>query len=278
VTYLIRFERYLPLDNVKLTSPNGEKIPINQVIKGRVDRGLSSIKRVDGRRAIKIAADVNRDVANAKTVADTFTKNHLDLIATKFNGVTWDYLGEQKDQNDSVQEMGVKFGFALFIIYVLMAIPLKSYIQPFIVMSVIPFGMVGAVFGHMLLGLDLSIMSLCGIVALSGVVVNDSLVLVEYVNRQRALGMSAIDAAWTAGARRFRPILLTSLTTFAGLMPMLTETDLQAKFLIPMAVSLGFGILFATAITLILVPSVYIMLEDVKRYHRLIRSLFRFTK
>ena len=107
-------------------------------------------------------------------------------------------------------------------------------------------------------------MSLCGIVALSGVVVNDSLVLVDYVNRQRALGMSAIEAAWTAGARRFRPIILTSLTTFAGLMPMLTETDMQARFLIPMAVSLGFGILFSTTITLVLVPSVYLVLEDVK--------------
>ncbi len=254
----------LTLNDIKLTAPNGDQIPINQVINGRADRGLSSIKRVDGRRAIKIAADVNRDVANAKTVADTFTSEHLDILATKFNGITWDYLGEQKDQNDSIGEMFVKFLFALLIIYILMAIPLGSYIQPLIVMSVIPFGMVGAVLGHMLLGMELSIMSLCGIVALAGVVVNDSLVLVDYVNRQREKGMSAKEAAWTAGARRFRPILLTSLTTFAGLMPMLTETDMQARFLIPMAVSLGFGILFATAITLILVPSVYIMLEDVK--------------
>ena len=145
-----------------------------------------------------------------------------------------------------------------------MAIPLKSYVQPLIVMSVIPFGMVGAVLGHIFMGMEISIMSLCGLVALAGVVVNDSLVLVDYVNRQRALGMSAKEAAWSAGARRFRPIILTSLTTFAGLMPMLWETDMQARFLIPMAVSLGYGILFATAITLILVPSVYLMLEDVK--------------
>ena len=254
----------LTLDNVKLKAPNGDLIPINQVIQGRKARGLSSIKRVDGRRAIKIAADVNREQANAKEVAETFTKDHLEILGTKFNGVTWDYLGEQKDQNDSISEMSVKFVYALLMIYILMAIPLKSYLQPFIVMSVIPFGMVGAVVGHMLLGMELSIMSLCGIVALSGVVVNDSLVLVDYVNRQRALGMSAIEAAWTAGARRFRPIILTSLTTFAGLMPMLTETDMQARFLIPMAVSLGFGILFATAITLVLVPSVYLMLEDIK--------------
>ena len=146
-----------------------------------------------------------------------------------------------------------------------MAIPLKSYVQPLIVMSVIPFGMVGAVLGHIFMGMEISIMSLCGLVALAGVVVNDSLVLVDYVNRQRALGMSAKEAAWSAGARRFRPIILTSLTTFAGLMPMLWETDMQARFLIPMAVSLGYGILFATGITLILIPSVYLIMEDVKR-------------
>ena len=146
--------------------------------------------------------------------------------------------------------------------YVLMAIPLRSYIQPMIVLCVIPFGLVGAVIGHLLLGFNFSIMSMCGIVALAGVVVNDSLVLVDYVNRKRAEGLSLHDAAWEAGAARFRPILLTSLTTFAGLTPMLLETDVQALFLVPMAVSLSFGILFATLITLILVPAVYLMLED----------------
>ena len=130
-------------------------------------------------------------------------------------------------------------------------------------MSVIPFGIVGGIAGHIFMDMNLSIMSLCGIVALSGVVVNDSLVLVDYVNRNRDEASTIREAAVIAGARRFRPILLTSLTTFAGLMPMLLETDLQAKILIPMAVSLGFGILFATAITLILVPSIYLILDDV---------------
>jgi len=184
---------------------------------------------------------VNREVANAKKVADTFTKEHLQILGSKFNGISWDYQGEQKDQNDSVVEMEAKFYFAMLLIYILMAIPLKSYVQPFIVMSVIPFGMVGAVIGHIISGLDLSIMSMCGLVALAGVVVK------------------------SAGARRFRPIILTSLTTFAGLMPMLWETDMQARFLIPMAVSLGYGILFATGITLILVPSVYLILNDLKK-------------
>ena len=161
-------------------------------------------------------------------------------------------------------EMGGKFIFALLGIYILMAIPLRSYVQPIIVMAVIPFGIVGAVVGHIVMGMELSIMSICGLIALSGVVVNDSLVLVEYVNRHRKEGGSLHEAVKNAGAARFRPILLTSLTTFAGLMPMLLETDMQARFLIPMAVSLGFGILFATFITLLLVPSVYMMLEDVR--------------
>jgi multidrug efflux pump subunit AcrB len=258
------------LEDIKLKSPpsiTGERdeIAISQIVEGKPSRGVSSIKRVNGRRAIKIAADVNREVANAKNVADTFTTDHLEKLSSKFDNISWDYQGEQKDQNDSIKEMSGKFIIAIVLIYILLAIPLQSYLQPVIVMSVIPFGMVGAVIGHILFGMDLSIMSLCGLIALAGVVVNDSLVLVDYVNSQRKLGVSAIDAAWTAGVRRFRPIFLTSATTFAGLMPMVWETDMQARFLIPMAISLSFGILFATAITLILVPSIYLMLEDVKR-------------
>ena len=145
----------------------------------------------------------------------------------------------------------------------MMAIPLKSYLKPLIVMSVIPFGIVGAAIGHIVMGIDMSIMSMCGIAALSGVVVNDSLVLVDFVSRyEKEYGVQ--EAARRAGAARFRAIILTSLTTFVGIMPMVLETDMQARFLIPMAVSLGFGILFATFITLILVPSVYLILEDLK--------------
>lgn len=254
------------LEEVRLNTPSGAEVPIKEVITSEPNRGLSTINRVDGRRSISISADVDRSSgANANEVVATFNDVTLAEMEKLYPGVKWGYRGEQKDQNDSVSEMGVKFIFALIMIYVLMAIPLRSYIQPAIVMSVIPFGIVGAVWGHMLLGMDLSIMSLCGLVALSGVVVNDSLVLVDYVNRHRNEDGSILDAVRNAGARRFRPILLTSLTTFAGLMPMLLETDMQARFLVPMAVSLGFGILFATAITLILVPSVYVMLDDLKR-------------
>jgi multidrug efflux pump subunit AcrB len=156
------------------------------------------------------------------------------------------------------------FMFALIVIYALMAIPFKSYIQPLIVMSIIPFGFVGAVWGHLLMRLDLTILSMFGLVALTGVVVNDSIVLVHFVNRRRAEGASVFDAVCDAGAVRFRAILLTSMTTFAGLFPLYIERSVQAKFLVPMAVSLGFGVVFSTFITLMLVPTAYMILEDIK--------------
>jgi len=242
-------------------------VPFSEVGIVSFGRGYSSIERADRRRAITITADIDKSVpgANANEVVAGLEAGVLREILVKFPGVTYSFEGEQKDQRDSLREIGIGFFIALLGMYVLMGIPLRSYIQPVIIMSVIPFGFVGAVLGHVVMFTELSIMSMCGIVALAGVVVNDSLVLVDYVNRERAMGCGVVQAAWEAGAKRFRPILLTSLTTFAGLLPMLLETDLQAKFLIPMAISLAFGILFATGITLILVPSLYLVLDDVKR-------------
>lgn len=255
------------LDQMKIRLPDGSEVTFAEVAVASYGRGYSSVERAEGKRAIKISADIDeRDPkASAKLAAEELEAIHFPKLAQEYPGVSFSFLGEQQDQRDSLTEIRNKFIIALIIMYVLMAIPLGSYIQPLIVMSVIPFGLVGAVAGHVLMGTDLSIMSMCGIVALAGVVVNDSLVLVDYVNRQIRSGKGVVEAAWEAGAARFRPILLTSLTTFAGLTPMLLETDLQAKFLIPMAISLSFGILFATLITLILVPCIYIMLEDVKR-------------
>ncbi len=262
------------LEEVRLRTPDGSEVPIGEVVRGVASRGPTTIHRVDGKRSVKIQADVDRSRANANEVVAKFTSEVLNMLPDKFPGIRYDFLGEQKDQKNSLQEMSVKGVFALLLIYILIAVPLRSYFQPFIIMSVIPFGMLGAVFGHWLLDLDLSIMSMCGIVALSGVVVNDSLVLVEYVNRKRQEGIALHEAVRLAGLRRFRPILLTSLTTFAGLIPMLSETDMQARFLIPMAVSLAFGILFSTVITLFLVPCVYLILEDLKRLMAVIRSGF----
>ncbi len=256
------------LDEMKIRLPDGSEVPFAQVAVASYGRGYASVERSDGRRAIRISADIDKrnPKASANKVVQELEALHLPQLARQFPGVSYDFLGEQKDQRQSVREIGQNFLIALLIMYVLMAVPLRSYIQPMIVMSVIPFGLVGALLGHILMRTELSIMSMCGIVALAGVVVNDSLVLVDYVNRELGKGQGLVAAVWEAGAARFRPIVLTSLTTFAGLTPMLLETDLQAKFLIPMAISLSFGILFATVITLILVPSVYLVLEDVKRF------------
>ena len=252
------------LEDMKLRTPAGDEVPLKQVVQLEPGRGPAVITRTDRQRSIKLTADVEPGV-NANQVVAAFTAKVLDKIPEKFPGIRYAFEGEQKDQADSIREMGIGFIFALIGMYVLIAIPLRSYFQPIIIMSVIPFGIVGAIWGHAIMGLNLSIMSMCGIVALAGVVVNDSLVMVDYVNRHRAESASLHDAAVQAGGRRFRAIMLTSLTTFVGIMPMVLETDMQAKFLIPMAVSLGFGILFATVITLFLVPCVYLILEDLSR-------------
>ena len=172
------------------------------------------------------------------------------------------------DEQNAMLGLAQGFFFAMFTIYALMAIPLKSYTQPLIIMSVIPFGIIGALFGHYILGLSMSVLSLCGIVALAGVVVNDSLILVDFVNRAREEGKSLMQSAIDSGCYRFRAIILTSLTTFVGLVPIIMEKSLQAKIVIPMATSLAFGILFSTVVTLILVPILYIILDDIKRLLR----------
>ena len=260
-------------ERMKLRTATGKEVPILDVVEPEYDRGPATITRVDRFRTISLKADVDRAGGyNSTEIVARFTEEVLDKISTKFPGVRYSYEGEQKDQRESLREMSIGFLGALLMMYVLMAIPLKSYTQPLIVMTAIPFGMIGAVAGHVVMGLTLSIMSMCGVVALAGVVVNDSLVLVDYVNRHRKEAPNVRVAAERAGARRFRPILLTSLTTFVGLMPMLMETDMQARFLIPMAVSLGFGILFATTITLLLVPCVYLVMDDVKGLIRKVRG------
>jgi multidrug efflux pump subunit AcrB len=179
--------------------------------------------------------------------------------------VAWSFEGEQKSQRQDIRDMGVGAIFAMFGIFVLLAIPLRSYAQPLIVMSVIPFGLVGAVAGHLLLRMEFSIMTMCGCIALAGMVVNESLIMVDRINRERRSGQLSGEAAWRAAIHRFRPIMATSVTTFVGLIPIMSETDLQALFLVPMSVALGFGGLFSTIITLFLVPCLYLILEDVRR-------------
>ncbi|MDP0489880.1 MAG: efflux RND transporter permease subunit [Verrucomicrobiota bacterium JB023] len=262
------------IEKLELTSPTGEKVAFSQVVNYEYGNGPAVINRTDRMRSVKVTADVDSET-NANEVVARYTKEVLAKLEQQFPSVTWAFEGEQEDQKTSVREIGVGFLGALVIMYVLIAIPLKSYFQPLIIMSVIPFGLIGGIWGHAFLGMNLSIMSMVGFVALAGVVVNDSLVMVDFVNRHRDESPNVKHAAAMAGGRRFRAILLTSLTTFAGLFPMLSETDMQARFLIPMAVSLGFGILFATVITLFLVPSIYVVLDDVARLFRWMGSLGR---
>ena len=250
-------------ERMKLRTLEGS-IPLTQVVRVRERRGPDTIRRSDRNRAIRITADVDYARGNANEVVRRFKEEGLSQLEVNFPGVGYRFEGEQSDQAESVREIGLGFIFALIVMYVLMAIPLKSYLQPLIIMSVIPFGIVGAVLGHVVMRTELSIMSMCGFVALAGVVVNDSLLMVDYVNRNRKTSSNLLEAAVSAGAVRFRAILLTSLTTFVGLTPILMETDMQARFIIPMAISLGFGILFATTITLLLVPSAYVILEDLR--------------
>jgi len=188
-----------------------------------------------------------------------------DLLA-RYPGLTYSLRGKQEDMRESVAALRSGFVLALMGVYALLGIPFRSYVQPLVVMMSIPFGILGAVAGHLLMGYSLSIVSVMGVIALAGVVVNDALVLIEYANRLKAGGLSPAEAIHRAGVRRFRPILLTTLTTFGGLAPMIFETSRQARFMIPMALSLGYGIVFATAITLLLVPCLYLVVEDVRAW------------
>lgn len=251
------------LKNIQIITPSGGSVPLSHVAKLIPGKSPSTISRIDRYRTANVSADVEKSNTNM-TVLQADLKAYLDELVVHYPGVSHSLEGEAKEQRESFGSLGWALLFVFFIIYALLAIPFKSYIQPIIVMSIIPFGMIGAVVGHWIMGLPLTIMSLLGMLALIGVVVNDSLVLVDFINKKRTQGGELMTAVLTAGAARFRPVMLTSLTTFIGLMPLLFEQSTQAQFLIPMAVSLGFGILFATVITLILVPVNYLIVECLK--------------
>lgn len=255
------------LNTLLINTQNQGAVPLNHVATLSPGQSPSSIYRIDRYRTVNITADIEKENTNM-TVLQEELKVFLDQLVAQYPGVTHSLEGEAKEQRESFGSLGWALLFVFFIIYALLAIPFKSYIQPLIVMSVIPFGLIGSVIGHWIMSMELTIMSLLGMLALIGVVVNDSLVLVDYINKQRAKGGELMNAVLTAGAARFRPVMLTSITTFFGLMPLLFEQQTQAQFLIPMAVSLGFGIVFATLITLILVPVNYLLVEKVQRFSR----------
>ncbi|ATG57270.1 MULTISPECIES: efflux RND transporter permease subunit [Pseudoalteromonas] len=248
------------LQNILINTPDGGSVPLSHVATLTAGQSPSTINRIDRYRTLNVTADIEKNNTNM-TVLQADLAQYLDELMQQYPGVDYKLEGEAKEQRESFGSLAWALMFVFFIIYALLAIPFKSYMQPIIVMSVIPFGMIGAVVGHWIMGMDLTIMSLLGMLALIGVVVNDSLVLVDFINKKRSEGGDLIEAVKLAGASRFRPVMLTSLTTFIGLMPLLFEKATQAQFLIPMAVSLGFGIIFATFITLLLVPVNYMLME-----------------
>jgi len=250
------------LESMRIRTPDGSEVPFATVARAELGRGYSTIRRNDRRRVVNVTADVDRTATTANVVIEGIRADALPRIESLYPGVTYSLEGEQKEQAAAIEsfiEVGIA---ALFIMYALLAIPLRSYAQPLLIMGVIPFSMVGSVFGHLIMGHGLSFMSMMGVIAAAGVVVNSSLVLVHYVNGEREAGRSLVHAARMAGIARFRPILLTAMTTFIGLVPLMLNRSVQAQFLVPMAISLAFGVAFATFATLFVVPAAYLILED----------------
>ncbi len=250
------------LESMWIKLPDGRELPFSAVAEFEMQPGFSVIRRLDGNRTVTVTANADLAVVEPARIVQDIVENYVPTLLNDYPGVSAGLDGSSLDERLGLEEAGIAFIAAMFGIYVLMAIPLRSYVQPLIIMSVIPFGIVGAVVGHWVLGIAVSSLSLIGIIALSGVVVNDSLILVDHVNKRVEQGMDASAAAVDGGSARFRAILLTSLTTFFGLLPILSETSMQAQMVIPMAASLAFGILFATVITLVLVPCLYKILGD----------------
>ena len=246
------------IERLLIRAPSGRDVPLREIAEVRRGRAYTEIERRAGRRKVTVSANVE-PASETNRILASLKDEILPSLARDFPGLTWGFEGRQREMRDALDVMNLGFIAALGAIYVLLAIPFASYVQPLIVMTAVPFGIVGAVLGHLVMGYDLSVISLFGIIALAGVVVKDSLVLVDYANRRRREGMPPQEAIAAACVRRFRPILLTTLTTFVGLAPMIFETSRQARFMIPMAISLAYGILFATAITLILVPALYVI-------------------
>jgi multidrug efflux pump subunit AcrB len=258
------------LDNLRIRTADGAQVPFRTVARAEVGRGYATIRRTDRQRVINVTANLDETRVAADQILSELAASVLPGIVHDYPGMSWSFEGAQREQRRALGSLLAWFGVALFAIYALLAVPLRSYTQPIVIMSVIPFGIVGAIAGHVLLraikgpSFGLSFLSITGIVALTGVVVNSSLIMVHHVNGRRAEGLGTHEAVVDAAVARFRPIFLTSMTTFGGLTPLLLETSMQAQFLVPMATSLGFGVLFAAAITLFILPAGYMSFEDLR--------------
>ena len=254
------------LNNMHIRTPAGDEVPFETVARLEVKQGLRKATRINYQRAAEVTAEASKTEVEPDQVIRDIENNVIVQLKQKYPGLSHSISGTADEEAKVASSMMAGFALALFGIYALLAVPTKSYLQPLIIMGVIPFGMIGAIFGHWITGYDLSMMSLMGVIALSGVVVNDSLILVDYVNKATRDGVERYAAVIQAGMRRFRAILLTSLTTFCGLIPMLLEDTVQAESMVPMAISLAFGIVFATVITLLLIPCLYMILEDLNSW------------
>lgn len=251
------------LETLLIQTASGTSVPLSHIAKLVPNKGPATINRINLQRTVNVLADVDKKTTNMALLQADLSEA-IKVITAQYPNVRYSLEGEAKEQRETLGSLKWALVFSFFAIYVLLAIPFKSYVQPLIVMSIIPFGIVGAILGHWLLGMNLTLLSLLGMLALTGVVVNDSLVLVDYINKTKEKHSSLLEAVSVAGSARFRPVILTSLTTFIGLIPLLFEESTQAQFLIPMAVSLAFGILFATLITLVLVPVNYMLVEKAR--------------
>ena len=250
------------IDRFRIRTKDDREIPLNQVARIETQRGYAAIKRVDRHRVITVTSNIDEEIANARNIVNDLSENFLPDMIKRFPGVDYDLEGQAKRSKESMDSLMKGFIVAAMIIFLLLASQFRSYSQPFIIMTAIPFGLIGAIVGHFIMGLDITMISIFGIVALSGVVVNDSLILIDFINVEVARGTGVFEAVVQSGEIRFRPVILTSFTTVAGLAPLLTEKSFQAKFLIPMAVSISFGLVAATVLTLIFVPTLYVVIRE----------------
>jgi multidrug efflux pump subunit AcrB len=273
VRYPIEERRSLGnLESMRLRAPDGTEVPFTTVARADLGRGFAAVRRSDRQRVVNVTADVDRTQTTANEVVAAMAEGPIPEILADYPGMSYRLEGIQREQNRSFGALLRWAVIALFAIYALLAVPLRSYLQPLVIMAVIPFGVVGAVGGHLIMGKSMAFMSVTGLVAASGVVVNASLVLVHWVNGRRAAGIPLTEAVVGAGVARFRPIVLTSLTTFLGLSPLMLERSVQAQFLVPMGISLAFGVLLASIITLLVVPSGYLIAEDLREWMTRIRG------
>ncbi len=251
------------LNEYLISTPNGGRVPLSHIATLTADKGPSTITRIDRYRTVNITADLDQNKNNMAAIQADLIQ-YLNQLTQQYPGLIYSMEGQERQRKESFASMKMGLILLIFAIYSLLALPLKSYMQPFIVMSTIPFALIGAVAGHWLMGRDLSFLSTLGLMALIGIVINDSLVLMDFINKQKLKGIGVYDAVINAGVARFRPVILTSLTTFFGLLPIIFAKSVQSQFLIPMSISMGFGILFATMVTLLMLPINILIIEDIR--------------